>query len=248
MKDAPNPNKVVVFSGAGLSQASGLPTFRDSHGLWQQYDVLQLASPAGFAKAPELVHQFYQERRLRAHQAKPNAAHLAIAELEQRYKVVVVTQNVDDLHERAGSSHVIHLHGKLNELRQTLTPYAVYPVNDQVFTEGSTAPDGSPWQPKQWRPNVVWFGEQVPFLTQAREHLRDAGKVLVVGSSLEVEPAASLLSYCRQRASKYFVDLTAKHCPIGFYLWKGSATEQVPKLVNSWLNSAQVDDSVNGVS
>jgi len=114
MKDAPNPNKIVVFSGAGLSQASGLPTFRDSLGLWQQYDVLQLASPIGFAKNPELVHQFYQERRLRAHQATPNAAHLAIAALEQHYDVVVVTQNVDDLHERAGSSQVIHLHGKLN--------------------------------------------------------------------------------------------------------------------------------------
>ncbi len=248
MKDAPNPNKVVLFSGAGLSQASGLPTFRDSLGLWQQYDVLQLASPQGFAKNPELVHQFYQERRLRAYQAKPNAAHLAIAELEKRYKVIVVTQNVDDLHERAGSSQVIHLHGKLNELRQTHTPYAVHPVNDQVFTEGSTAPDGRPWQPKQWRPNVVWFGEQVPNMEIARKHIRTAGKVLVVGSSLAVEPAASTLRHCRRIAEKHFVDTKAEHCPIGFYLWKGTAIEQVPKLVNSWLNSAQVNDNLNELS
>ena len=245
MSNAPNPNKIVIFSGAGLSQASGLPTFRDSLGLWQQYDVLQLASPTGFAKNPELVHQFYQERRLRAHQAKPNAAHLAIAELERRYEVVVVTQNVDDLHERAGSSQVIHLHGKLNELRQTRMPYAVYPVDDQVFTEGSTAPDGTPWQPMQWRPNVVWFSEQVPFLAKAGGHLSDAGKVLVVGSSLEVEPAASLLSYCHQRAAKYFVDLTARHCPIGFYLWQGPAIEQVPKLVHSWLNAHEPSPKVS---
>lgn len=248
MKDAPNPNKIVVFSGAGLSQASGLPTFRDSLGLWQQYDVLQLASPIGFAKNPELVHQFYQERRLRAHQATPNAAHLAIAALEQHYDVVVVTQNVDDLHERAGSSQVIHLHGKLNELRRVTPPHITYPVADQVFTDDSIAPDGTPWTANQWRPNVVWFGEQVPNMTLARKHIRTAGKVLVVGSSLAIEPAASTLRHCRRIAEKHFVDTRAEHCPIGFHLWQGEAAEQVPKLVNSWLNSALVDKSLNEVS
>ena len=248
MRAARNPYKIVVFSGAGLSQASGLPTFRDSLGLWQQYDVLQLASPTGFAKNPELVHQFYQERRLRAHQAKPNAAHLAIAELEQHYEVVVVTQNVDDLHERAGSTQVIHLHGKLNELRQTRTPYAVYPVADQVFADDSIAPDGTPWTAHHWRPNVVWFGERVQNLEAAHKHIRTAAKVIVVGCSLEVEPAASVLRQSRKRAEKHFVDTRAEHCPIGFHLWQGEAAEQVPKLVNSWLKSALVDKSLNEVS
>lgn len=238
MKEPPNPNKIVVFSGAGLSQASGLPTFRDSHGLWQEYDVWQLASPTGFAQNPELVHQFYQQRRLLGHHAKPNAAHLAIAALEQQFDVVVITQNVDDLHERAGSSTVLHLHGKLNELRHCHRPKEVYQVGDQVFTEQSLAPDGSPWQARLWRPNVVWFTEQVPYLTEASQHLRDAGKVLVVGSALAVEPAASLLKKCRQRAQKHFIDVRAEHCPNGFYLWQGEAVAQVPKLVESWLKSS----------
>lgn len=237
MKTAPNPNKIVVFSGSGLSGASGIPTFRDSHGLWHQYDVMQLASPTGFAQNPQLVHQFYQERRLRAHAASPNAAHLAIAKLEQQFEVVVVTQNVDDLHERAGSSQVIHLHGKLNELRHYRDASRVYAVADTVFDEHSLAPDGTPWQPHLWRPNIVWFNELVPNIDQAAAHFRYAGKVLVVGTSLVVEPAASLINHCRQRADKYFVDVRPEHCPIGFYLWQGEAVEQVPRLVESWLRA-----------
>jgi NAD-dependent deacetylase len=237
MKAAPNPNKIVVFSGSGLSSASGIPTFRDSHGLWQQYDVMQLASPTGFAQNPQLVHQFYQERRLRAHAASPNAAHLAIAKLEQQFEVVVVTQNVDDLHERAGSSQVIHLHGKLNELRHCRDASKVFAVGDTVFDEHSLAPDGSPWQPQLWRPNIVWFNELVPNMDQAASHFREAGKVMVVGTSLVVEPAASLIYHCRQRADKYFFDVRQEHCPIGFYLWQGEAVEQVPRLVESWLGA-----------
>lgn len=237
MKAAPNPNKIVVFSGSGLSSASGIPTFRDSHGLWQQYDVMQLASPTGFAQNPQLVHQFYQERRLRAHAASPNAAHLAIAKLEQQFEVVVVTQNVDDLHERAGSTQVIHLHGKLNELRHCHDASRVYAVGDTLFDEHSLAPDGTPWQPRLWRPNIVWFHEQVPNMDEAAAHFREAGKVLVVGTSLVVEPAASLIYHCRQRADKYFVDVRPEHCPIGFYLWQGEAVEQVPRLVESWLGA-----------
>lgn len=237
MKTAPNPNKIVVFSGSGLSSASGIPTFRDSHGLWQQYDVMQLASPTGFAQNPSLVHQFYQERRLRAFAASPNAAHVAIAKLEQQFEVVVVTQNVDDLHERAGSTQVIHLHGRLNELRHCQDASRVYAVGDTVFDEHSLAPDGTPWQPQLWRPNIVWFNELVPNMDQAAAHFRDAGKVLVVGTSLVVEPAASLIYQCRQRADKYFVDVRPEHCPIGFYLWQGEAVEQVPRLVESWLGA-----------
>lgn len=247
MRAARNPYKIVVFSGAGLSKASGLPTFRDSHGLWQQYDVLQLASRSGFASNPELVHQFYQQRRLAACAAEPNAAHLAIAALEQQYEVIVITQNVDDLHERAGSTQVIHLHGKLNELRRVSKPYAVYQIGNQVFTADSTAPDGTPWQASQWRPNVVWFGERVQNLEAAHKHIRTAAKIIVVGCSLEVEPAASVLRQSRKRAEKHFVDTRAEHCPIGFHLWQGEAAEQVPLLVNSWLKSAMVDKSLNEV-
>jgi len=238
MKAAPNPNKIVIFSGAGLSSASGIPTFRDSHGLWQQYDVMQLASPTGFAQNPKLVHQFYQQRRLRAHAASPNAAHLAIAQLEPQFEVVVITQNVDDLHERAGSSQVIHLHGKLNELRHCRDASKVFAVGDTLFDEQSPAPDGTPWQPHLWRPNIVWFNEQVQHLDEAGQHLRDAGKVLVVGTSLVVEPAASLIHHCRQRADKYFVDVRPEHCPIGFYLWQGEGVAQVPQLVERWRQSA----------
>lgn len=241
MKNAPTPNKIVVFSGAGLSKASGLPTFRDSLGLWRQYDMLQLASRIGFAKNPELVHQFYQQRRLAAFAAQPNTAHLAIAALEQKYEVIVITQNVDDLHERAGSTQVIHLHGKIDELHRVAKHDVTYPVADQVFTTGSTAPDGTPWQVSQWRPNVVWFGERVQNLEPAHKHIRTAAKVLVVGCSLEVEPAASVIRQSRKRAQKHFVDTRAEHCPIGFYLWQGEAAEQVPKLVNSWLNSAPAE-------
>lgn len=243
MDNVQNPKKIVIFSGAGLSQASGLPTFRDSHGLWQQYDVWELASPKGFAKNPELVHQFYQERRLRAHQAQPNEAHVAIAQLELRYDVVVITQNVDDLHERAGSSAVIHLHGKLNELRRTGFPHTTYQVADQLFTPDSRAPDGKPWQPGEWRPNVVWFTEMVPFLDKAARHLAAADTVLVVGTSLDVEPAASLLLHCSPKADKFFVDVRAMHCPADFQLCLGPAVEQIPQLVSHWLRAS---DSVSG--
>jgi NAD-dependent deacetylase len=231
----PDPNNIVIFTGAGISAASGLPTFRDSDGLWQQYDVYQLATPEGFAANPLLVHQFYQSRRLAAEKAQPNAAHLAIAALEERYKVVVITQNVDDLHERAGSSHVIHLHGKLNEMRLVNDPNKVYNVAATTFDQSSLAPDGSVWLPAQWRPNIVWFGENVPNLMLASEHLSVAGKVLVVGSSLQVEPAASLLLSSDPDAVKYLVDKTIHQAPDGFQVMRGDALTLVPELVNSWL-------------
>lgn len=233
--DIPDPNFIAVFSGAGLSAGSGLPTFRDSAGLWQEYDVYQLATPEGFAANPQLVNDFYQSRRLAAAKAQPNAAHLAIAKLEQYYKVVVITQNVDDLHERAGSSLVIHLHGKLNELRSVENPGRIYDVGDSMFTTGYTAPDGSIWQAELWRPNIVWFGEAVANLMPASELLSTAGKVLVVGSSLQVEPAASLLYSCDEAAEKHLIDKTVHQAPIGFKVWPGDAVSLVPELVESWI-------------
>lgn len=232
-----DPNYIVVFTGAGISAASGLPTFRDNDGLWQQYDVYQLATPEGFAANPSLVHQFYQSRRLTAAKAQPNAAHLAIAALEQRYKVVVITQNVDDLHERAGSSQVIHLHGKLNEMRLVNDPSQIYNVAQTTFDEHSSAPDSSVWQPEHWRPNIVWFGEAVPNLMLASEHLTAAGKVLVIGSSLQVEPAASLLLSTNRQAEKYLIDKTVHQAPLGFSVQRGDALSLVPALVNNWLDA-----------
>ncbi|WNO61026.1 SIR2 family NAD-dependent protein deacylase [Rheinheimera sp. MMS21-TC3] len=235
--------KIVVFSGAGISAASGLPTFRDNDGLWQKYDVYQLATPEGFAANPSLVHQFYQSRRLAAAKAQPNAAHLAIAALEQHYKVVVITQNVDNLHERAGSTDVIHLHGKLNEMRMLAKPDAIFDVGDTEFSQGSHAPDGSIWQPEKWRPNIVWFGEAVPNLMLASEHISAASKVLVVGSSLQVEPAASLLLSAKASAEKHLIDkqpgqaAKANKLSQGFNVQQGDAAMLVPKLVGQWLEA-----------
>lgn len=240
MPDSTERELIVVFTGAGISAASGLPTFRDSEGLWQQYDVYQLASPEGFIANPELVHRFYQSRRIAAAKAKPNAAHLAIAQLEQHYQVMVITQNVDDLHERAGSSQVIHLHGKLNELRKVNDPDAIYDVGDTEFNELSQAPDGTPWQLTEWRPNIVWFGEMVPHLLEASDLLSAAQKVLVVGSSLLVEPAASLLHSCADEADKYLIDLTAHHAPFGFKVLQGEAVIKVVELAQLWLNDADL--------
>lgn len=235
-KPSAKSEKIVVFTGAGISAASGLPTFRDADGLWQQYDVYQLATPEGFAANPSLVHQFYQSRRLAAAKAKPNAAHLAIAALEKKYNVVVITQNVDDLHERAGSSHVVHLHGKLNEMRLVAKPNSIYNVDSTEFPPNSTAPDGTKWQPEKWRPNIVWFGEDVPNLMLASEHISDATKVLVIGSSLQVEPAASLLLSAAFAAEKYLIDKDITKTPTGFDVIQGDAALLVPKLVDNWLD------------
>lgn len=180
------------------------------------------------------MHRFYQSRRIAAAKAKPNAAHLAIAQLEQHYQVVVITQNVDDLHERAGSSRVIHLHGKLNELRKINEPDVTYDVGDAEFTEHSLAPDGTAWQLSEWRPNIVWFGEMVPHLLEASDLLSNAQKVLVVGSSLLVEPAASLLHSCAADADKYLVDLTTHQVPYGFEMLQGEAVTKVVELVQLW--------------
>ena len=227
MKDAPNPNKIVVFSGAGLSQASGLPTFRDSLGLWQQYDVLQLASPIGFAKNPELVHQFYQERRLRAHQAKPNAAHLAIAALEQHYDVVIVTQNVDDLHERGGSTKIIHLHGELRKVR------GEYSEDELIHWEDDVELGHKNHLGEQLRPAIVWFGEAVPEIERSIPVVEQADILVVIGTSLQVYPAAGLLHYAKPHIPVYYIDpkpATIYDLPNPLEIIALSATEGMEKL------------------
>lgn len=228
-----DPNKVVVLSGAGISAPSGLATFRASGGLWNNYRVEDVASFEGWLRDPKTVLEFYNERRTQAAHAKPNEAHRAIAELERRFEVVVVTQNVDDLHERAGSTHVIHLHGELTKARSTANPSLIYNIGSSPIRLGDRCELGS-----QLRPHIVWFGEAVQFLDEARSHFFDAGKVLVVGTSLSVYPAAGLVDYAPYDAEKVIVDVECTDCPLGFRALVGSADKVLPALVQSWLSAA----------
>lgn len=185
----PKP-KIAVFTGAGISAESGLATFRASDGLWENHRIEDVASPEGWQRNPALVLDFYNQRRIRSINAKPNPGHIGIAELEKWFDVVVVTQNIDNLHERAGSSHVIHLHGSLFQARGTGKKEEIHDWNRELMQIGDFASDGS-----QLRPHIVWFGESVPMMEPAISEVMKAEAMLVVGTSLQVYPAASLLSY-----------------------------------------------------
>ncbi len=193
--------KLVVLTGAGISAESGIPTFRDSNGLWEGHDVMDVASPEGWRKNPALVLDFYNQRRKKALEVKPNRGHEILAELEKDFDVVIVTQNVDDLHERAGSSRVIHLHGSLFESRSCADESLVYPIKGWELNLGDLCEKGS-----QLRPNIVWFGEMVPLMEVAARHAADADIFLVVGTSLVVYPAASLIDYVGYETPKFVVD------------------------------------------
>lgn len=193
--------KLVVLSGAGISAESGLATFRDSGGLWEGYKVEDVATPEAWRMNPALVLEFYNQRRQNALSAKPNRGHKIPAELEQQFEVTIVTQNVDNLHERAGSTHVIHLHGSLFESRSTRNPALVYPITGSELNMGDFCELGS-----QLRPNIVWFGEAVPLMERAAELAREAEIFLVVGTSLVVYPAAGLIDYVRDAVPKFVVD------------------------------------------
>lgn len=193
--------KLVVLTGAGISAESGIATFRDANGLWEGHDVMEVASPQGWRKNPELVLDFYNQRRKNAADVKPNAGHLALAELEKDFEVRIITQNVDDLHERAGSTHVLHLHGKLFESRSTLDEKLVYPIEGWELKKGDKCERGS-----QLRPNIVWFGEPVPLMEQAVEETLQADIFLVVGTSLVVYPAAGLVDLVPEDVPVFVVD------------------------------------------
>jgi NAD-dependent deacetylase len=193
--------KLVVLSGAGISQESGIPTFRDSNGLWEGHRVEDVASPEGWLRNPAVVLDFYNQRRKKALGVDPNRGHEIIAELESFFDVTVVTQNVDNLHERAGSSKVIHLHGSLFESRSTLDPSLVYPIQGWELNLGDRCERGS-----QLRPNIVWFGEMVPLMDVAAAHAQDAAILVVVGTSLVVYPAAGLIHYTCYDCIRYVVD------------------------------------------
>jgi NAD-dependent deacetylase len=181
--------KVVVFTGAGMSAESGIQTFRDSNGLWENYAVTEVATPSAWRKNPQLVLKFYNERRKNILQAKPNNAHLAIASLEQNYEVTVITQNIDDLHERGGSAKVMHLHGEIFKMRSEKNEALIYPVKHDIQI-GDCADDGH-----QLRPHIVWFEEEVPMMEYAIQEAKTADVFVVIGTSLSVYPAASILHY-----------------------------------------------------
>ena len=193
--------KLVVFTGAGMSADSGLATFRDSDGLWANYRIEEVCTPEALARNRALVIEFYNTRRREMLSAEPNAGHRAIADLERDFDVEVVTQNVDDLHERAGSTHVTHLHGELRKLRSTRNPDLIVPIEGWEQPLDATAPDGS-----LLRPHIVFFGESVPMFERAAEIAAQAEAMVVVGTSLAVYPAASLVRYARPGVPIYVVD------------------------------------------
>ena len=191
---------LVVLTGAGMSAESGLKTFRDENGLWEGHDVMKVASPQGFASNPNLVLEFYNQRRRQLKTVQPNAAHEALAELENDYKISIVTQNVDDLHERAGSSNVTHLHGELFKARNITDDNSVVDWEDDIVL-GTTDKNGI-----QLRPHIVWFGEDVPLFEKAINICQTADFLLIIGTSLQVYPAASLMHYTAQNTPKFYID------------------------------------------
>jgi NAD-dependent deacetylase len=193
--------KLVVLSGAGISAESGIPTFRDSGGLWEGHRVEDVATPGGWYRNRELVLEFYNQRRKKALEVLPNRGHEILAELEEYFKVTVVTQNVDNLHERAGSTQVIHLHGSLFESRSTLDETLVYPISGWELKMGDKCEKGS-----QLRPNIVWFGEAVSKMEEAIAVASQADLFIVVGTSMQVYPAAGLIDYVQRDIPKYLVD------------------------------------------
>lgn len=220
--------KVVVLSGAGISAESGLGTFRDKGGLWDEYDINEVATPEAWEKNPELVLDFYNLRRKLVLEANPNQAHFALKDLEKYFDVQIITQNIDDLHERAGSKKILHLHGEILLAKSVANEDRLYPVRNGHIKLGDIAPDGH-----QLRPHVVWFGEAVPKMYEAEEIVKTADIFIVVGTSLNVYPAANLVYLCPQKANKFIVDInhvpTAKNNDV-IHL-KGKASEKLPELV-----------------
>ncbi|MEC4113586.1 NAD-dependent deacylase [Myroides pelagicus] len=192
--------RLVVLSGAGTSAESGIKTFRDADGLWEGHDVMEVATPEGWVKNKELVLKFYNDRRRQLLNCKPNSAHQSIAKLEANYAVTVITQNVDDLHERAGSTNVLHLHGELLKVRSEVNETLTYPwTKDLQSTDTNELGHGL-------RPHIVWFGEMVPELERAIPVVEKADIIVIVGTSLQVYPAASLINYAQQNAKIYYID------------------------------------------
>lgn len=225
---------IVVLSGAGMSAESGIATFRDSGGMWEQYSVEEVATPEGFRRNPQLVLDFYNARRKAAFDAEPNKGHIGLAGMEKDYKVTIITQNVDDLHERAGSTNVLHLHGELSKVRSTADPSLIYtlsPDNCEIRI-GDKCEKGS-----QLRPHIVWFGEAVPMIQEAVKIVGDADVLAVIGTSLNVYPAAGLLNYIQPGTPIYLIDPNEvkTYLPGIFFIRKGASkgVEELKKLLDA---------------
>lgn len=234
-KDHGSRPHVVVLTGAGISAESGLRTFRDSGGLWEGHRPEQVATPEAWQNNPERVLRFYNQRRRQLAEVEPNAAHLALAQLESRFRVSIITQNVDDLHERAGSGTILHLHGELTQVRSTTHPHLVYDWGYRSLELGDTCEHGA-----QLRPHIVWFGEPVPAMEAAIAITRSADILLVVGTSLMVYPAASLIHEAPESARRILVN---PEIPSGIQTWgfeaiAAPASVAVPQWVEIQLDSA----------
>jgi len=223
---------IVVLSGAGMSAESGVKTFRDDDGLWQNHRFEDVASPIAWQRDPELVLEFYNQRRKQLFEVKPNAGHLALVDLEKKFDVQIVTQNVDDLHERAGSSDVLHLHGELKKVRSTIDPNLVYTLDHWELKWGDQCEKGS-----QLRPHIVWFGEPVDMIGPAVEIVSTADVLIVIGTSMVVYPAASLINYVKDNIPKYYIDPKAfqVHGISNLEIIAKKAGEGVPELMDRLL-------------
>ncbi len=221
--------KLVISSGAGISAESGISTFRDADGLWENYPVMEVCSAEGFARNPELVHKFYNDHRRQLVGCQPNAAHLALAELEKWYDVYVITQNVDDLHERAGSSKILHLHGELMKARSLSDPTRLYTLDEEHLETSPSMrmPDGH-----RVRPHIVFFQEAVPNIERAIEWVSQADIFVVIGTSLAVYPAASLLHYTRPGIPVYYIDPHPAAVPGNVHTIALPATAGMEKLID----------------
>ncbi len=227
--------RIVVLTGAGMSAESGLKTFRDANGLWEGHDVMQVASPQGFASNPMLVLEFYNQRRRQLLEVGPNEGHEALAVLEEKFQVNIITQNIDNLHEQAGSNNVLHLHGELFKVRSTVNENLVLDWKKDL-NWGDMGEDGH-----QLRPHIVWFGEMVPMLGPAIEITQTADILIIIGTSMQVYPAASLVNYVPYGTPIYFVDPRPNVRPSDFEnltIIEKTAVEGVPRLVTELYRSA----------
>lgn len=226
--------RIVVLSGAGISAESGVSTFRDSNGLWENHRVEDVATPKAWEKNKELVLTFYNQRRRQLFEVEPNNGHRALVRLEEQFNVQIITQNIDDLHERAGSSKVLHLHGELKKVRSTIDPSLVYEMNEWELKMGDKCAKGG-----QLRPHIVWFGEEVPNIPSASKLVRSADCLIIVGTSLNVYPAAGLIHELKSNSPIYLVDPNEVDTGLikGVKIIKEKAGEGLTRLVNELLEN-----------
>ena len=226
--------KIVVLTGAGMSAESGISTFRDSDGLWEKHRIEDVATPEAWQHNPELVHEFYNQRRKQLLTVAPNSGHLALADLEKDFEVKIITQNVDNLHERAGSSWILHLHGELMKMRSTSPMEDVFdvnPLNKMEYFSGDLCPKGYPL-----RPHIVWFGEDVPNYSYATEIVRKADMLLIIGTSLQVYPAAGLVNFAQSNIPIYLIDPNdIKSLPSRVIVIRKGASDGIRELIEKYL-------------